>query len=111
MTELCSPKRPNSGEKESSSGLGGTSIVITTHYIEEARQAHRVGMMRFGKLLEEGTPDDLMARYQKPNLEDVFLELCLRDGDLETIKNREARSKRPNIFNVSFLVRQLITTT
>merc|ERR1712113_1347247 len=48
---------------------------------------------------EEGTPDDLMARYQKPNLEDVFLELCLRDGDLETIKNREARSKRPNIFN------------
>ena len=63
MIDLCSPVKPDSGEKESSSGLGGTSIVITTHYIEEARQAHRVGMMRFGKLLEEGHPDDLMARY------------------------------------------------
>ena len=31
-----------------------TTIVITTHYIEEARQANRVGMMRFGKLLAEG---------------------------------------------------------
>ena len=23
-----------------------TTIIITTHYVEEARQAHRVGMMR-----------------------------------------------------------------
>ena len=44
-------------------GLGRTSIVITTHYIEEARLAHRVGMMRFGKLLEEGSPDTLIKRY------------------------------------------------
>merc|ERR1719489_653174 len=28
-----------------------TTIVITTHYVEEARQAHRVGMMRNGRLL------------------------------------------------------------
>ena len=41
-------------------------------------------------------------RYEKPNLEDVFLELCLRDGDLETSKHREVRAKRQNIFNVSF---------
>ncbi len=39
-----------------------TTIVITTHYIEEARQAHRVGMMRFGKLLAEGHPEDLLRR-------------------------------------------------
>ena len=45
------------------SGLGRTAIVITTHYIEEARSAHRVGMMRFGKLLEEGSPDTLIKRY------------------------------------------------
>ena len=43
----------------------------------------------------------LCLRYQKPNLEDVFLELCMRDGDLENIKSRESRSKRPNIFKVS----------
>ena len=50
-----------------------TTIVITTHYIEEARAASRVGMMRSGKLLAEGAPDDLIAKYQKPTLEEIFL--------------------------------------
>lgn len=68
-----------------------TTIVITTHYIEEARQANRVGMMRFGKLLAEGAPDELLERYEKPNLDDVFLTLCMQDGDLETTKTREER--------------------
>ena len=40
----------------------GTTIVITTHYIEEARQANRVGMMRFGKLLAQGSPEELLRR-------------------------------------------------
>jgi ABC-type multidrug transport system ATPase subunit len=65
-----------------------TTVVITTHYIEEARRAHRVGMMRFGKLLAEDSPAALMATFSKNSLEDVFLELCLRDGDLETAKVR-----------------------
>mgnify|MGYP000617680142 CR=1 FL=1 len=34
----------------------GTSIIVTTHYIEEARQADTVGLMRNGKLLAEGPP-------------------------------------------------------
>ena len=67
MTDLSSPSSSSSPTVLSNdavkSGLGRTSIVITTHYIEEARQAHRVGMMRFGKLLEEGAPDELVARY------------------------------------------------
>ena len=50
-----------------------TTIVITTHYIEEARAASRVGMMRSGKLLAEGAPDDLIAKYQRPTLEEIFL--------------------------------------
>ena len=56
-----------------------TTIVITTHYIEEARQADVVGMMRSGRLLAEAPPDRLLAQYQKPNLEAVFLHLCLSD--------------------------------
>jgi ABC-type multidrug transport system ATPase subunit len=44
------------------SDKSSTTIVITTHYIEEARQAHRVGMMRFGKLLAEDSPDNLIKR-------------------------------------------------
>ena len=58
-----------------------TTIVITTHYIEEAGKADVVGMMRFGRLLAEDSPDRLLAQYQKPNLEAVFLHLCLSDDD------------------------------
>ena len=50
-----------------------TTIIITTHYIEEAQAAQRVGMMRSGKLLAEGAPNDLLQKYQKPTLESIFL--------------------------------------
>ena len=67
MIDLTSPSPTNStlalNKDAVKTGLGRTSIVITTHYIEEAKQAHRVGMMRFGKLLEEGNPESLIARY------------------------------------------------
>ena len=53
--------------------------MITTHYIEEARQANVVGMMRFGKLLAEDSPTKLLQRYELPTLEDVFLNLCHKD--------------------------------
>ena len=56
-----------------------TTIVITTHYIEEARQADFVGMMRFGRLLAENSPDRLLEIFDKPNLESVFLQLCVSD--------------------------------
>ena len=37
-------------------------------------------MMRFGRLLAEDRPDRLLEVYDKPNLESVFLHLCLSDS-------------------------------
>lgn len=51
------------------------SIIITTHYIEEARAANVCGLMRQGKLLIEESPDFLMEKYKCPTLEAVFLQL------------------------------------
>lgn len=51
------------------------SIIITTHYIEEARAANVCGLMRQGKLLVEESPDYLMEKYKCPTLEAVFLQL------------------------------------
>ncbi|XP_059166224.1 ABC transporter G family member 20-like [Physella acuta] len=56
-----------------------TTIIITTHYIEEAAEADRVGLMRGGRLLAEDKPEVLMTKYDLLSLEAVFLHLCHRD--------------------------------
>ena len=55
------------------------TILITTHYIEEARQAHYVGLMRNGKLLAEDSPMQLLNIYSLNTLEEVFLKLCVKE--------------------------------
>lgn len=62
----------------------GKTIIITTHYIEEARQADAVGMMRSGALLAEDSPSYLLQYYNAPSLEDVFLHLCEQDQNNNT---------------------------
>lgn len=62
------------------------TVVITTHYIEEARQANVVGLMRHGKLLAEDSPDNLMSQHGMDNLEDVFLKLCISDSSRKAAK-------------------------
>ncbi|XP_075906936.1 ABC transporter G family member 23 isoform X2 [Nelusetta ayraudi] len=55
---------------------GKVSVIITTHYIEEARQADVVGLMRNGRLLAEGPPDAVMKQHSATTLEGAFLRLC-----------------------------------
>ncbi|XP_033125367.1 ABC transporter G family member 20-like [Anneissia japonica] len=59
---------------------GKATVIITTHYIEEARQADCVGLMRSGKLLSESPPQDLMSYHQMQTLEGVFLKLCMKES-------------------------------
>jgi len=61
------------------SRVNNKTIIITTHYIEEARQANRVGFMRAGRLLAEERPSSLLTRYSVDSLETVFLRLCMTD--------------------------------
>jgi ABC-2 type transport system ATP-binding protein len=51
----------------------GKTIVMTTHYMDEAVRCDVVGMMRGGRLIAEGTPADLMAETSTKNLEEAFL--------------------------------------
>ncbi len=55
------------------------TIVLTTHYIEEAEAlSDRVGIIDYGKLIELGTPRELMEKYETKNLEQVFLKITGR---------------------------------
>jgi len=42
---------------------GGTTIVVTTPYMDEAERCERIGFMREGRLLEVDTPAQFKARY------------------------------------------------
>jgi ABC-2 type transport system ATP-binding protein len=53
----------------------GATVLITTHYVDEASRCDRVGLMWKGKLIGEDSPQTLKSRTGKESLEDVFLTL------------------------------------
>ncbi|HLI00278.1 MAG TPA: ABC transporter ATP-binding protein [Acidimicrobiales bacterium] len=59
----------------------GTTIVLTTHYLEEAEQADVVCVVDRGAVRELDSPANLKRRQLQPTLEDAYLRLL--DGDAE----------------------------
>ncbi|CAG9856409.1 unnamed protein product [Phyllotreta striolata] len=57
-----------------------TSVIITTHYVEECRNVDTVGFMRNGRLLAEDSPKLLLEKYDVETLEQVFLILATNDA-------------------------------
>ena len=58
----------------------GKTILLTTHYIDEAELlCERVGIINSGKLVAEDTVSNLKELTNKSKLEDVFLELTGRE--------------------------------
>jgi ABC-2 type transport system ATP-binding protein len=63
----------------------GTTVVFTTHYLEEAERADAVCIMQHGRIVERGTPEDVKARQTRPGLaqptlEDAYLMLLRGPG-------------------------------
>lgn len=55
---------------------GKTTIILTTHYMEEAEAlSDRIGIMRDGKLLALGTAEELKQRAGTEKFEDAFIKL------------------------------------
>ena len=53
----------------------GISIVVSSHVMDEAERCDRLGLVRSGKLLAEGSAAELKERAGTPDLERAFLTL------------------------------------
>lgn len=59
---------------------GGTSILVTTHVMDEAELVDKVGLLMQSKIQVFGTPAYLEQRYHVKTIEDVFLKV---EGELQ----------------------------
>lgn len=51
----------------------GTAVVVTTHVMDEADKCDQLGLVRNGKLLACGSPEQLKAETSSSTIEDAFL--------------------------------------
>ena len=83
---------PNSlnlgGEKEG----GGVAVLISTPYMDEAARCNRVGFMRHGKIIAEGTPSELRGMLRDRILElsgepiKQLRHIAQKDEDVEDVR-------------------------
>ncbi|XP_071579699.1 uncharacterized protein [Temnothorax nylanderi] len=83
----------------------GITVLITTHYIEETKNASKIGLMRCGKLLAESPPQKLLEQFQCSFLEEAFLKLCKGQNDA-IILNETQESKAEDTGSGSELMNQ-----
>jgi drug efflux transport system ATP-binding protein len=57
----------------------GTTVLVTTHYMDEAERCGRLAMMSTGRLIAMGTPAEVAAQVGGKTLEDAFIILQERD--------------------------------
>ena len=56
----------------------GTTIIVSSHVMDEADRCQRLGLIQYGRLLAEGSPADIRAQGGSQNLEEAFLALAGR---------------------------------
>ena len=57
----------------------GTTVLVTTHYMDEAERCQRLAMLSGGRLIALGTPAEVAAQVGGRTLEDAFVILQERD--------------------------------
>jgi ABC-2 type transport system ATP-binding protein len=55
---------------------GGTTIIVSSHVMDEAERCQRLGLIQYGKVLAEGTPAEVREQGGTNNLEEAFLRLA-----------------------------------
>ena len=60
---------------------GKVTIILTTHYLEEAASlSDRIGILKQGKLLSVGTPEEWMQATGTKDFETAFVSILKEDS-------------------------------
>lgn len=62
---------------------GGTTILVTTHYMDEAERCQRLAFLSRGHLIGIGTPSEITQQFGEKTIEDVFITLQRKDEGSE----------------------------
>lgn len=54
----------------------GKTILMTTHYMDEANNCTKIGLISQGKLIAEGTPDEILSTANSQSLDEAFIILA-----------------------------------
>jgi ABC-2 type transport system ATP-binding protein len=55
---------------------GGTTVIVTTHYMDEAEYCDRISIMVAGKIGAMGTPAELKREFGTDSMDEVFVRLA-----------------------------------
>lgn len=69
----------------------GTTLLISSHVMDEAARCRRLLLMRDGEILADDTPEALRARTKAADLEEVFLHLIAERREKSGPREKEGR--------------------
>jgi ABC-2 type transport system ATP-binding protein len=56
--------------------VAGTTVLVTTHYMDEAEYCDRISIMVAGRIAALGTPAELKQRFRTDSIDDLFVQLA-----------------------------------
>ena len=54
----------------------GTTVFVTTHYMDEAEYCDRISIMVDGRIVTIGSPSELKAKWNVPTIDELFVRLA-----------------------------------
>jgi ABC-2 type transport system ATP-binding protein len=74
----------------------GTTILVTTHYMDEAERCQRLAFLSRGHLIGLGTPAEVVQQFNANTIEDVFVMLQQRDEADAVLAAGRVATTRPS---------------
>lgn len=68
----------------------GTTVFVTTHYMDEADYCNRLALIYRGKIIAEGTPTDLRKKYMTRHVLEVYVDRAVEALDILARNNIDA---------------------